>query len=153
MPLEYQFATAREFDADLDEVVVYENNGVVVTAFKVAHPPIEPLAGYSESANLLVMDVMNYKLLELMENTFRVIGDEDLATIMYDIREYHPDVNDVAEMIQNQDVKRLALTHYAPTVPVQSMMKRFYINPIKKDYDGELITGSYGTIIVILLDE
>jgi len=96
---------------------------------------------------------MNYKLLELMENTFRVIGDEDLATIMYDIREYHPDVNDVAEMIQNQDVKRLALTHYAPTVPVQSMMKRFYINPIKKDYDGELITGSYGTIIVILLDE
>jgi ribonuclease Z len=177
MPLEYQFATASEFDADSDEVVVYEKDGVVVTAFKVAHPPIEPVFGYviefagkkvvisgdtivtdelarhSNSADLLVMDIMNYELVELMENTFRVIGDEGLATIMYDIREYHPDVNDVAEMIQNQDVKRVALTHYAPAAPVQSMMKRFYINPIKKDYDGELIAGGDGTTIVIPLDE
>lgn len=176
MPLAYQFATASEFDADFDEVVVYEKDGIVVTAFKVAHPPVEPvfgylieykgkkvvisgdtlvseaLAEYSESADLLVMDIMNYELVELMENTFRDIGDVVLATIMYDIREYHPDVYDVAQLAQNQDVKRLALTHYAPAAPVQSMMSRFYINPIDKVYDGELIAGGDGTIITIPLD-
>jgi len=176
MPLEYQFATASEFDADLDEVVVYEKEGVVVTAFKGSHPPIEPMFGYmieykgkkvvisgdtlitealaqySESADLLVMDIMNYELVELMENTFRGIGDEELAIIMFDIREYHPDVNNVAQMAQNQAVKRLALTHYAPAAPVQSMMNRFYVKPIEKVYDGELIAGGDGTIITIPLD-
>ncbi|MBN2883722.1 MAG: MBL fold metallo-hydrolase, partial [Clostridia bacterium] len=120
MPLAYQFATASEFDAGLDEAVVYEKDGVVVTAFKGSHPPIEPMFGYmieykgkkvvisgdtlitealarySESADLLVMDVMNYELVGLMGDTFTGIGDDELATIMYDIMEYHPDVNDVA---------------------------------------------------------
>jgi len=46
MPLEYQFATASEFDADLDEVVVYKKDGVAVTVFKGSQPPIEPMFGY-----------------------------------------------------------------------------------------------------------
>ena len=173
MPLEYQFATASEFDADLDEVVVYENDGVVVTAFKVAHPPIEPVFGYaveykskkvvisgdtlvterlaaqSNGADLLVMDVMNHDQVELMGDTFMALGDEEMATIMYDIREYHPDVHDVAEMIQKENVKRVALMHYAPAAPVKSIMDRFYVKPIEKIYDGELIAGGDGTIITI----
>jgi ribonuclease Z len=171
MPLEYQFATASEFDADLDEVVVYENEGVVVTAFKVAHPPIEPVFGYvieykgkkvvisgdtlvteelaaqSNGADLLVMDVMNYDQVELMGDTFMALGDEELATIMYDIMEYHPDVDDVAKMIQDAGVKRVALTHYMPAAPLDAMMQRFFIKPIEAVYDGELITGGDGTIV------
>ncbi len=171
MPLEYQFATASEFDADLDEVVVYENEGVVVTAFKVAHPPIEPAFGYaieyrgkkvvisgdtlvteelaaqSNGADLLVMDVMNYDQVELMGDTFMALGDEELATIMYDIMEYHPDVDDVAKMIQDAGVKRVALTHYMPAPRLDAMMQRFFIKPIKAVYDGELITGGDGTTV------
>jgi ribonuclease Z len=176
MPLEYQFAAASEFDANAEEVVVYEKDGVVVTAFMVSHPPIEPvfgyvvefagrkvvisgdtlvtdaLARYSESADLLVMDVMNYELVTLMENTFREIGEDDNAAIMYDIREYHPDVHDVATMVQDQNVKRVALTHYAPSAPVKAMMYRFYVNPIKRIYDGELIAGGDGTRVTIPVD-
>ena len=176
MPLEYQFATASEFDAELDEVVVYEEDGVVVTAFKVSHPPIEPAFGYmieykgkkvvisgdtlaneelaakSNGADLLVMDVMNYELVTLMENTFREIGEDELAQIMYDIQEYHPDVNDVAKMAQEENVQRMALTHYAPAAPVKAMMNRFYVRPIKQIYDGELIAGGDGTIVKIPIE-
>jgi ribonuclease Z len=176
MPLEYQFAEGIEFDSALDEVVVYDNEGVKVTAFKVAHPPIEPafgymieyrgkkvvisgdtlvsdeLAGYSESADLLVIDIMNYELVSLMGDTLREIGDEKFAIIMYDIMEYHPDVNDVAKMIQEQNVKRVALTHYAPSAPYKSMMKRFYVRPINKVFKGELIADGDGTIITIPVD-
>lgn len=109
----------------------------------------EALARYSESADLLVMDVMNYDLIGLMENAFRGIGNDELATIMYDIREYHTDVNNVALMAQNQEVKRLAFTHYAPSGTVKSLMKRFYVNSIRKSYDGDLIVGGDGTTITI----
>jgi ribonuclease BN (tRNA processing enzyme) len=98
------------------------------------------------------MDIMSYEVVGLMGDTFTTIGDEELATIMYDIMEYHPDVNDVAQMIQEQNVKRVALTHYAPAAPVKSMMNRFYVKPIEKVYDGELITGGDGTTITIPVD-
>jgi len=68
------------------------------------------------------MDIMNYELVGLLGDTFKGIGDDELATIMYDIMEYHPDVDYVAKMIQEQNVKRVALTHYAPVAPVQAMM-------------------------------
>lgn len=175
MPTEFQFATASEFDATLEEVVVYEKDGVIVTAFQTYHPPIDPvfgyeitykdtkvvisgdtlvtdtLAAYSKDADLLVMDIMNYELVTLMEEGFYEIGEDELGQIMFDIKEYHPDVTDVAQMAQNQDVQRLALTHYAPAAPVQSMMNRFYVDPIREIYDGELIAGSDGTIITIPL--
>lgn len=177
MPIEYQFATAKEFDSELKEVVVYEKDGVVVTAFKNYHPPINPTFGYkveyngkkvvisgdtlltealteySNSADLLVMDIMNYDLVTLMEETYKEIGDDQLAKILYDIREYHPDVKDVAMMANNQNVKRLALTHYAPAAPHKSMMDRFYVNPIKEIYKGQLFAGGDGTIIVIPLGD
>ena len=177
MPSKYHLATAQEFDSELKEVVVYEKDGVVVTAFQNSHPPIEPTFGYvveyadkkvvisgdtlitealtqyANSADLLVMDIMNYDLVTLMEETLRDIGDDQLATIMYDIREYHPDVEEVGLMAENQKVKRLTLTHYAPAAPFASMMDRFYVDPIKKIYHGELIAGGDGTTIIIPLGD
>jgi len=47
----------------------------------------------------------------------------------------------------------MALTHYAPAAPNQTMMDRFYVNPIKEKYNGELIAGSDGTTVVIPLTD
>jgi phosphoribosyl 1,2-cyclic phosphodiesterase len=88
MPSAYHFATASEFSADEDVIEVYPRDGVVVTAFRVAHPPIEPIFGYT-------IEFAGHKLVELMENTFREMGNERNAIIFYDIREYHADVNDI----------------------------------------------------------
>jgi ribonuclease BN (tRNA processing enzyme) len=76
----------------------------------------------------------------------------NLWKIMYDIKEYHPDVHDVAQMAEEQNVERLALTHYAPSLPNEPMMNRFYIDPIKAVYSGELIAESDGATIVVPID-
>jgi ribonuclease Z len=176
MPSEYHFATPVEFDADETEVVVYDQDGVVVTAFAVSHPPIEPVFGYkiefagkkviisgdtlitdglrehSESADLVVMDTMNYELVEAMEKVFRSLGNERNATIFYDIREYHPNVRDIAAFATEAQVARLALTHYAPSVQSKAQLRRVYVNPIREGYDGEIIAGGDGTTVVIPLD-
>ena len=177
MPSAYHFATAAEFDADEDVLEVYRRDGVVVTAFKVAHPPVEPVFGYTiefaghkvvissdtliteelrnqaRNADLLVMDTMNYELVELMENTFREIGNERNAIIFYDIREYHPDVNDIGVMAEEEGVKRMALTHFAPTLPSRFLMNRYYVRPIKRHYSGELYADGDGTTVRIQVAE
>jgi ribonuclease Z len=173
MPSEFQFATASEFDADEMVVEVYRHDGVVVTAFRVSHPPVEPVFGYTiefqghkvvissdtlitrelrnqaRGADLLVMDTMNYELVELMEDTFREIGNERNAVIFYDIREYHPDVQEIGIMAEEEGVKRMALTHFAPTLPSPLLMNHYYVNPIKAHFSGELFADGDGTTVVI----
>jgi len=176
MPSKYHFAKAVEFSSDISEAVIYQKNGVVVTAFPAFHPPVAPAFAYkveydgkkvvisgdtvvtdeleqhSKSADLLVMDTMNYELVELMENTFKGMRNERLAHIMYDIREYHPDVEDIAKLAKNNAVKRLALTHFAPAAPYDAMMKSYYLKPIKRIYDGEIFAGEDGLTVSIPLD-
>ena len=176
MPSEFHFATPVEFDENETEVLVYEQGGVLVTAFAVSHPPVEPVFGYkiefagkkviisgdtlitdglrehSESADLVVMDTMNYDFVEALENAYRSIGNDRMATIFYDIREYHPDVHDIARFATEAHVARLALTHYAPSVPTQAQLRAVYVDPIRSGYDGEIIAGSDGTTIRLPLD-
>lgn len=177
MSSEFHFATPSEFSEDEMVVEVYRNDGVVVTAFRVAHPPVEPVFGYtvefagkkivisgdtlitselrnqSRGADLVVMDTMNYELVEIMEKTFREIGNELNAAIFHDIREYHPDVNDIGIMAEEEGVLRLALTHLSPSLPQRFLMNQYYLNPIKEHYAGEIFADGDGTTIRIPVGE
>lgn len=171
MPSAFHFASASEFSETETVVEVYRRDGVVVTAFRVSHPPVEPVFGYtiefaghrvvissdtlitdelrrqSRGADLLVMDVMNYELVEFIENTFREVGDERNAIIFSDIREYHPDVNDIGVMAEEEGVQRMALTHFAPTMPNRRLMLHYYVDPITANYTGEVYADGDGTTV------
>lgn len=95
------------------------------------------------------MDTMNYTLVEAMENAFRSIGNDRVAKIFYDIREYAPDVTDIVDLATEQQVVRLSLTHYVPSAQSRLQMRRVHVNPIKAGYDGEIITGGDGTTFMI----
>lgn len=177
MPSEFRGATAAEFGEEETVVEVYRRDGVVVTAFRVSHPPVEPVFGYaiefaghrvvissdtlitdelrsqSSGADLLVMDVMNYELVALMENAFRDVGNARNAAIFADIREYHPDVSEIGVMAEEQGVQRMALTHFAPTLPNRRLMRHYYIDPIRTHYTGELYADGDGTTVRIPLSE
>lgn len=72
--------------------------------------------------------------------------------LFFDIREYHMDVSDVAELAQQQNVERLALTHYMPVPANDLIMNQWFVNPIADICDGEIIAGDDGTTIVIPLE-
>lgn len=146
MPSAFHFATPVEFDENETEVEVYDQDGSVFAAFVASHPPIHPSFEYkiefagkmviisgdtlitdqlwehSQSADLVVIDTMNYDLVEAMESAFRSIGNDRNASIFYDIREYHPDVDDIATYATEAQVARLALTHYAPSTQTTSQI-------------------------------
>lgn len=179
MPSEWSGAEAVEFDTpEGDEaVVVYENDGVVVEAFRATHEPIHPAVGFrisysdtlivisgdtvltsavqanSQDADLLVAEIMNFDVITLMEEVNREIGDERQAILFFDIREYHMDVPDVATLAQEGNVERLALTHYMPVPQNDLAMNQWFVNPLSEIYEGEIIAGGDGTTIVIPLNE
>jgi ribonuclease Z len=179
MPPEWSEVEVFEFgqpEGD-DVMVVYENDGVTVEAFRATHEPIHPAVGYritygdklivisgdtvlnsalianSQDADLLVAEVMNMSAIAVMEETLREIGQEDAAKIFFDIRDYHMDVSDVAELARDANVERLALTHLAPYVQGRLQLNALFVDPIREVYAGEIFAGEDGLTIVIPLPQ
>jgi ribonuclease Z len=179
MPTDFSGVETVEFAAPGGDepIVVYENGGVTVEAFRVSHEPVDPSVGYrimygdtlivisgdtvltssllanSQGADLLVSEVMNMGIVAVMEDVTRENGNEDQAELLFDIRDYHMDVSDVGELAQEANVERLALNHLAPTPPMELQMNQWFVEPIQAVYDGEIIAGPDGLTIVIPLSE
>jgi ribonuclease Z len=175
MPPEWAPSEPTGFAPPTDDsaIVVYEQDGVTVKAFRVSHPPIEPGVGYrieyankvvvlsgdtlrtsallehSRNADLLVSEVMNKGMVGAMEDIYRDLGDTDQATILFDIQDYHMDVGDVGALAQEANVKRLALNHLAPKPQSDRQADMFYGDAISELYSGELFVGKDGLQIVI----
>jgi ribonuclease Z len=178
MPPQYAGAQVNEFQAPLDNqpIIVYNQDGIIVKAFKDNHPPVAPAVGYrieyagkqivisgdttstsalleqSRNADLLVSEVINMDLVQQMEKTNRDSGYVFNANILHDIREYHMDTSDVGNLANQAQVKRLALTHLAPPIDNSSQLDMFFKNSIQKYYSGEIFIGDDGTRIVIPLE-
>ena len=154
-------------------LVVYEQDGVVVKAFRVNHAPVEPSVGYrieyqgkvivlsgdtvrtnsllanSQNVDLLICEAMNKELVQVMQAVNKDIGNDFLATTLYDIQDYHMDVSDVGALAQEANVKRLALNHLAPKPQSDRQANMFYGDAISELYAGELFVGKDGMQIVI----
>ena len=128
MPPQYAGATAVDFETPSGDepVVVYEQDGIVVKAFKAHHPPVVPavsyrieyagrvvvvtgdttataaLANQSCDADLLVSEVMNMDLIRQMETASRSGGNEFNARILHDILSYHMDVQELGSWLSRR---------------------------------------------------
>lgn len=173
MPLKPAGAISVEFkiENDSDGVVVYEQDGVRVKAFRVNHPPIVPSVGYriehmgkvivisgdtisdsvllknSEGADLLIAEAMNKDVVESMGEASKKAGNELQAKILHDIQSYHMDVKDVAQLAKKANVKHLVLNHLAPSPDSSLIKRRLFHVPVKKIYKGKLDVGEFGTEI------
>ena len=156
--------------------VVYENDGVVVTAFNVNHPAIEPALGYkisfggksvvisgdttatqtlvdqSMDADILVSEVMNMEVISMAENIYQENGYDDLAKIFADVQDYHISTTELGNLAEKAKVKTLVLTHLAPNLDNEGVMDTLYVKPISKLYSGEIILARDGDTIVLDVD-
>ena len=153
--------------------IVYEENGVTVTAYTVDHSPVLPALGYrvdfagksvaisgdttdteglrnmSQGADVLVSEVMNKSFVEDAECALGRLGNEDNAAIFKDIRSYHIDVEELAELAEGADVGTLVLTHQVPTLDNEAQIQLVYRAPISAIYGGELVVAADGTQVTV----
>lgn len=155
---------------------VYEENGVTVTAYNVDHSPVLPALGYridyagksvaisgdtidteglrnmSQGADVLVSEVMNKSFVEDAECALRRLGDEDNASILKDIRTYHIDVEELAELAEGAGVGTLVLTHQVPAVDDEAQIGLVFRAPISAIYGGELVVAVDGTTVTVAVE-
>ena len=151
--------------------VIYQQDGIRITAFDVNHEPIEPAVGYvieyngkkvvisgdtkkndmvlemSQDADVLLHEVMLMSVLVQMEEELKAAAMTRNEKIIHDIQDYHTSPADVAEIAAKANVKRLVLHHFAPPPDVRAI-KNLYKKELK-GYNGEIIFSNDGDLIIV----
>jgi len=158
---------ARPFEMTGNSSVIFENDGLTVTAFQVLHDPVDPAVGYrfdykgrslcisgdtKKSANLeqackgvdlLVHEALQMGIVTEMQEQMAARGNDSAAKIMFDIRDYHASPQDAAQSAQTAGAKILVLSHLVPPLPSAYLYPAF-LGDAESHLDGELIVGEDG---------
>ncbi|MGN6819292.1 MAG: MBL fold metallo-hydrolase [Sphingomonas sp.] len=156
-----------------DQVVVFDADGLRVTAFRVDHGPVDPAIGYrfdykgrsvvvsgdtaaspalveaARGADLLVHEGLQPRLVKLMTATLTKRDVPNTAQITRDILSYHASPALVAREAQTAGVRFLVFTHVIPQLPSR-MMYPAYLGDARRLYDGPMMVGEDGMMFSLL---
>ena len=164
--------TARPFNlsaADDAAVVVIDDGGLKVTAFKVNHTPVSPAVGYrfdykgrslvisgdtlpcesltkqARGADVLFQSALQPATVRLLHDQAGLSSVPSLAKITEDIPGYHSSPEDAAKTAGAAGVKQLVLYHVTPPIP-HPLLNNIYLGDAGKYYSGPITIGEDGML-------
>ncbi len=156
-------------------VEVWRDEQLVVTAFRVAHDPIDPAVGYrfdyagrslvisgdttpvdetvrmASGVDLLAHEALAADLVGIMEAAARAAGQDRLAHILADIPDYHTTPVEAAELAARAEVLMLLLYHIVPPLPLPGLEAAF-LRGVRSVYSGEVLVARDGVLISLPAD-
>jgi len=172
MDLSKVHAIPHEFkNVQNSKAIIYQQDGITITAFDVDHSPIEPAVGYAieykgkkvvisgdtkknelvlemaQDADLLLHEVILNSFLQQMETNLTGPGLSRNRKIIHDIQDYHTPPAEVAEIATKANVKKLILHHYAPA-PDFRVIKNLYKKELQ-GYNGPIVFSNDGDLFVV----
>jgi len=172
MDMSIVHAVSHEFkNVQKSKEVIYQQDGITITAFDVDHEPIEPAVGYAieykgkkvvisgdtkkndmvlemaQDADLLLHEVILNSVLQQMEVLLMENGMARNGHIVHDIQDYHTPPAEVAEIAAKAKVKKLVLHHFAP-VPDFRVIKNIYKKELSA-YDGPIVFSNDGDLFIV----
>ena len=168
----YSVGLANEFSLNNHfKRVVYNNDGIRISAFRVNHDPADPAVGYvieysgkkvvlsgdtkknenvlkmAKGADLLIHEVMLKDFVQQLVDANESLGRERDVRVLTDIQEYHTSPSEVADLAQQAGVKKLVLNHMAPDTDMDAV-KVLYKRKMRA-YKGEMIFAEDGEKFVV----
>lgn len=152
-----------------DQVVVLDDRGLKITAFRVDHAPIEPAVGYrfdykgrsvaisgdtkvsnslvsaAKDVDLLVHEALQPKLVGILEAEFEAKKQGNVAHIMQDILNYHTTPEEAAQLAARAGAKELVLNHIVPPLPLRFAYPAF-LGDAAKYFDKPISVGEDGML-------
>lgn len=145
--------------------LVYEQDGLRITAFPVVHEPVVPALGYrfdyrgrslvisgdtaisadlaaqAKGVDLLVHEALQPTMVAALGEVAAARKNATIAKIMADIPSYHTSPEAAAELAQQAGVGHLLLYHLIPPLP-SSLLNRAFLGDANTHYDGSITLAS-----------
>jgi ribonuclease Z len=164
--------TARPFSLSAEEdaaVVVIDDGGLKVTAFKVSHAPVSPAVGYrfdykgrslvisgdtlpcasltkqAQGADILFQSALQPAMVRVIHDQAGSSTIPSLVKITEDIPGYHSSPEDAAKTAGAAGVKQLVLYHITPPIP-HPLLNNMYLGDAGKYYSGPITIGEDGLL-------
>ncbi len=152
--------------------VVFNADGLVVTAFAVDHGPVKPAYGYRfdykgrslaisgdtapsasleravQGVDVLVHEALSPTLVAEQRQVALAAGRPGLAKILADIPSYHTSPEAAADIAKRAKVGTLLLTHIIPPLPY-SILEGPFLGDARSRFPGRLILGRDGDELVL----
>ncbi len=152
-----------------ESVVVWEKDGVKITAFFVVHDPVHPAVGFrfdyagrslvisgdtnadaglariAQGADLLLHEALSPELVGLAERLARAAGNAIIAKIMADIPDYHTSPIEAARIAQEAGVAQLVYYHIVPPLPLRTL-EGIFLRGTDEVFSGDIVLGHDGMI-------
>ena len=155
-------------------VTLIEADGLQVGAVGVDHDPAAPAVAYrfdyggrslvisgdlamprspgfadlARSADLLIVEALQPRLLAHITDTARARDLPDLATITTDILDYHTTPEEAADAAAAAGAQALVLTHIVPAVPAQ-IVEPAFLGEARARFDGLLEIARDGDAVLL----
>ena len=150
-----------------EAAVVFEADGLRVTAFAVDHAPVTPAYGYrfdyrgrsvvisgdtkksenlirhAQGADLLVHEALAANMIAPVTEYARAQGLSRFAKLTSDVVTYHTTPAQAAEVAKAANVRMLALTHVVPPLP-NFIARRMFLRGVSEAWSGEVVLGKDG---------
>jgi len=165
-------AVARPFRApeEGESLRVLERDGLVVTAFRVDHEPVDPAVGYrfdyagrsvvisgdtkksdnlqafATGTDLLVHEALSARLVGALTRAAEAGGRPNLAKITRDILDYHATPVEAAEVAEGAGAGHLLYYHIVPPLLI-APMEAVFLDGVDEVYDGPTTLGRDGTFV------
>lgn len=163
-------AVAREIDLSGGSQVVYDKDGVKITAFKVEHEPVSPAFGYrvdykgrsvaisgdtaydpniavaAKGVDVLFHEALNMEMVQTMQAAAKANGAKGLEKIMFDIQDYHTSPVDAAKTAKQAGATDLVLYHIVPMLPSDALIPMF-VKGTADEFNGKITVSEDGTIV------
>jgi ribonuclease Z len=147
--------------------LVFERNGLKVTAFKVEHDPVSPAYGYrfeyrgrvvvvsgdtaksdnlakhATGADLLIHDVIAKNVLQMAASNFEQAGNKRRAKLARDIMTYHTSPLEAAAIAASAKVETLVFTHMVPP-PNTPQIEQSFTRGVSDILKGKVVLGTDG---------
>ncbi len=168
-------AVARPFalaDTPDASAVVFDQDGVKVTAFKVDHRPVEPAVGYridyqgrslvisgdtvysaslleqARGADLLFHEALNKTMVGLMNANADASPSPTISRITHDIPGYHSSPEDAARLASQAGVRCLVYYHIVPPLP-SPILKNLFLGEARSSFRGPITLGEDGMLFFL----
>lgn len=166
-PPEAAGAAAMPFAVPTGPTVIYEADGLKVTAFPVDHRPVQPAVGYrfdykgrsvtlsgdtgpstmvesvAKGSDILIHEALEPDMVKVLAARLKAAGRSQTAQIMHDIIDYHATPAQAAASAKKAGVKMLVLSHIVPPYPMRYLNAAF-LGDAKDRYGGPIIVGEDG---------